>query len=73
MANTKKLDRKNRKQVKRKARAAFKARLGALDFKERKGLRKHEGTQVSYLKELDAQKATAAEAAAQPEASAEES
>ena len=57
MANTKDLDRAARKQNKRVARRGHKAKLEALTVKERKELRKYEGTQAAFLRELEARKA----------------
>jgi len=53
MANTKDLDRAGRKQAKREARRSFKARLSELNLKERRELRKYEGTRAAFIRELD--------------------
>ncbi len=55
MANTKDLDRAARKAAKREARRALKGRVAALTLKQRKALRKHEGTTTEFLRELDEQ------------------
>jgi len=56
MANTKNLDRAARKATKRDSRRAHKAQLDALTYKERKELRKYEGTETAFLREFDARK-----------------
>jgi hypothetical protein len=56
MANTKKLDTKARKKAKRKMRIAVKDQLASLSLKERKELRKFEGTKSQFLRELAAKK-----------------
>jgi len=53
MANTKQLDREARKQTKRKARRAVKARYGELTLAQRKALRKYEGTLTEFLREQE--------------------
>jgi len=62
MANTKKLDPKARKRAKRLGRRAFRAKIAALSMKERKELRKFEGTPAKFLAKLAADKAAAATA-----------
>ncbi len=57
MANTKETPRTERKTLKRAARKAFKAKLSALTYKERKEMRKHEGTDSEFLQELADRKA----------------
>jgi hypothetical protein len=54
MANTKNLTLEDRKQAKRDSRRAVKARYGELTLAQRKALRKYEGTQSDFLRELDA-------------------
>lgn len=54
MANTKDLDRSARKAAKRTTRRAVKARVADLTLKERKALRKYEGTLHQFLREKDA-------------------
>ena len=56
MATTTDLDRAARKQTKRDSRRAHKAQLEALTVKERKELRKYEGTEKAFLRELEARK-----------------
>lgn len=56
MANTKNLDRPGRKAAKREARRAMKARLAELTLKERRELRKYEGTTTAFLRELEQRK-----------------
>ena len=53
MANTKDLDRAERKAAKRKARQDTKARFAALTLKQRKALRKYEGTLSAFLREQE--------------------
>ncbi len=53
MANTKDLDRAARKAAKRLSRRALKARFAALTLKERKALRKFEGTLSQFLREAE--------------------
>ncbi len=53
MANTKDLDRAGRKAAKRTARRNTKARFAALTLKQRKALRKYEGTLSAFLREQD--------------------
>ena len=74
MANTKNLDPKARKQAKRKMRNDQKQQLLQLTLRERKQLRKFEGTTKQFLTELEAKKrqAAAAAAAAPAEAAATE-
>jgi hypothetical protein len=54
MANTKNLDRNARKAAKRTARRALKDRFAALTLKDRKALRKYEGTLSAFLREKEA-------------------
>ncbi len=54
MANTKNLDRAERKATKRTSRRALKARFADLTLKDRKALRKYEGTLSAFLREKDA-------------------
>ena len=53
MADTKNLDRAERKATKRASRRALKAKVAGLTHKERKALRKHEGTTTEFLRELE--------------------
>ncbi len=64
MANTKKLDPKARRLVKRTSRRALKAKFNALSRVERKELRKFEGTRTAFFRQKEAAKAAAAAAAA---------
>jgi len=56
MANTKNLDPKTRKKVKRKLRRELKLKLGALTLKERKELKKFEGSVKQFLLQKEAEK-----------------
>lgn len=53
MANTKDLDRSARKAAKRQSRRDTKARFAALTLKQRKALRKYEGTLSAFLREQE--------------------
>ncbi|HNR98662.1 MAG TPA: hypothetical protein PKX48_00475 [Planctomycetota bacterium] len=69
MANTKKLDRKERRLAKRQARRTLKAKLGSLSHADRKALRKFEGTKTAFFRQKEAAAKAAAEQAAAPPAS----
>lgn len=51
MANTKNLDRAARKTAKRVSRRNIKSQVAELTLKQRKALRKHEGTRTEFLRE----------------------
>ncbi len=73
MANTKHLDRKERKKVKRRMRRELKKKLAALTLKERKELKKFEGTVKQFLlmKEEEKKKKAAESASVEAEAASE--
>ena len=72
MANTKNLDPKARKKAKREKRLEFKAKLLNLSVKERKELRKFEGTAHQFFAAKEQEKKKAAQAAAEAPKTQEE-
>ena len=72
MANTKNLDPKTRKKVKRKMRRELKLKLAALTLKERKELKKFEGSVKQFFLQKEAEKKKA-EAKTEAETPAETS